>query len=79
MTDLNHERGILRRQIKDDVINHFRAQRPNPPSPQQLFTKMVASAGARHRRRRWWRSKPMATILICSRRRRRPARSARPR
>jgi hypothetical protein len=25
MNDINHERGILRRQIKDDVINHLRS------------------------------------------------------
>ena len=25
MNDINHERGILRRLIKDDVINHLRS------------------------------------------------------
>ena len=41
MNDLNHERGILRRQIKDDVINHFRAQRSSRP-PQQLLSRVLA-------------------------------------
>ena len=27
MNDINHERGILRRQIKYDVINHLRSHR----------------------------------------------------
>ena len=25
MNDINHERGILRRRLKDDLVNHFRS------------------------------------------------------
>ena len=41
----NHERGILRRQIKDDVINHFRSHRGDGQlTIDQLF---VAALGCR--------------------------------
>jgi hypothetical protein len=46
MNDINHERGILRRQIKDDVINHVRWCRRRRRAELQAQRALLAMAGA---------------------------------